>query len=67
MPFFFLCPLGHSIEKSVTKDEIDADVSGIVAELELDKHLCIQIFHVTWTSLRARYQLTFFVFLFSCS
>ena len=35
MPFFFLCPLRDHIEKPVTKEEMDPDISGITAELDL--------------------------------
>ena len=35
MPFF-LCPFGHSTEKPVTKEEIDQDIPGMVAKLDLE-------------------------------
>ena len=35
MPFF-LCPFGHSIKKPVTKEEMDQDIPGMVAELDLE-------------------------------
>ena len=33
---FFLCPFGHSTEKPVTKEEMDQDISGMVAKLDLE-------------------------------
>ena len=31
-----LCPLRHNIENPVTKEEMDPDVSGMTAELNLE-------------------------------
>ena len=35
MPFF-LYPFGHSTEKPVTKEEMDQDIHGMAAKLDLE-------------------------------
>ena len=35
MPFF-LCLFGHSTEKPVTKEEMDQDIPGMAAKLDLE-------------------------------
>ena len=35
MPLF-LCPFRHSIKKPVTKEEMDQDIPGMVAKLDLE-------------------------------
>ena len=35
MPFF-LCPFGYSTEKPVTKEEMDQDILGMAAKLDLE-------------------------------
>ena len=34
MPFFS-CPFGHSTKKPVTKEEIDQDIPGMAAKVDL--------------------------------
>ena len=35
MPFFS-CPIGHSTEKPVTKEEIDQDMPSMAAKVDLE-------------------------------